>query len=317
MDGLAGDRPDTARPQRAILIFVDGIGWGDEDPARNPLLSYGGELLRLGGEPTSPRPHAASGWARGIDAQLGVPGLPQSATGQTSLFTGRNAQARLGKHLTGFPNDVLRELLREHSLLRLATLQGRRAAFMNAYRPLFFVLSTEQQWRLSASTVANLAAGLPFFTLDDLHAGRAVYQEFTNRELRWRGFTVPEWTPVQAGVRLATAAAPYELALYEYFQTDRAGHAADRARSEAELAGLDAFLAALLREEAARGPHQALVVLSSDHGNIEDLTTPRHTANPVPLLAWGPGARELVEAVERISDVAPALLAAIRKPPAA
>ena len=53
---------------------------------------------------------------------------------------------------------------------------------------------------------------------------------------------------------------------------------------------------------------QVLLVLCSDHGNIEDLSTHTHTRNPVPLVALGPGADEVLQAAEDIADVTPAIL---------
>ncbi|HWU38007.1 MAG TPA: hypothetical protein VN203_10210, partial [Candidatus Acidoferrum sp.] len=51
-----------------------------------------------------------------------------------------------------------------------------------------------------------------------------------------------------------------------------------------------------------------LVVLTSDHGNLEDLSTRRHTQNPVPALFWGAGAKKASDGVRTISDIAPAIL---------
>ncbi len=312
-----------------LLIFVDGLGWGRADPAVNPLAAAGGPLLRLPDRDEAlaadePAPLPGGGLARPIDAVLGVPGVPQSATGQTSLLAGVNAQGAIGKHLTGFPNEALRELLRKGSLLKRARDRGLRAAFLNAYRPRFFDLPAETQWRLSATTVANLAAGLPFFTLEDLEAGRCLYQEFTNVELIERGFAVGERTPAEAGGILAGACRGHDLSLFEYFQTDRAGHSQDPEWAVLEVGKLEEFLAALLEglgllpgEPAGRGedgsgadavPWGGLVLLTSDHGNLEDLSTRRHTTNPVPLLAWGEGARDLLDEVGDIAGVVPALM---------
>ena len=306
-------------PRRILMLFVDGLGWGEPDPARNPCHSYGGQLLSLPAvEDGAARRLAQGAWARPIDAVLGVPGVPQSATGQTTMLSGVNAQERLGKHLTGYPNDALRAILREHSLLKEVVRRGGKAAFLNAYRPIFFTLSKERQWRLSATTVANLAAELPFFRLEDITAGRALYQEFTNHELRARGFDTPLLSPVEAGRRLAGATRPHDLALFEYFQTDRAGHSQDALWARAEIEKLDLFLGSLLRElsaQAGMGTSDTLVVLTSDHGNIEDLGTRRHTLNPVPLLAWGPGAAWLTATVGRLDALQPALLCLLARRP--
>ncbi len=269
-----------------VLIFVDGLGIGDGGPD-DPTRTYGGTLFDWSRTPATWKP---------VDAALGVPGIPQSATGQTSLLTGVNAQRVLGAHATGFPGPTLRDVLREHSLLKTLTDRGLRATFLNAFRPLFWELSEEQRWHMSATTVANLAAGLPFSTLDDLRAERSVYQDFTNRDLRERGFDVPEWTPNHAGRVLASNVGRFDFTLYEYFLTDKAGHTQDRKRCESELAGLDAFVTAYLDE----APEGTLTLLTSDHGNIEDLSTRSHTRNPIPLMTWG-GELPEIEALDGVT----------------
>ena len=306
MDRLNG------KPDHVALIFVDGLGWGGADPALNPCLTYGGDVFRLdGADPggfagADPRPAFGGGWARPIDACLGVDGIPQSATGQTSLFTGVNAQAKVGGHVTGFPSPSLREILLADSIFVKLRDAGRDGIFINAFRPLFFEIPREMQLRLSATTVAHLAADRPFFGIEDIREGRSIYQEFTNRELIERDFDVPEFTPERAGQILAGSVAARDFTLFEYFQTDRAGHSQDRGRIEGELDGLDRFMRKALDELIPRG--DTLVVLTSDHGNIEDIGTRSHTRNPVPLLAWGPGAEELVAGTEAIDGVTPALL---------
>lgn len=290
-----------------ILLFIDGLGWGASDPQTNPQCAYGGEFFAF---PSFPVDDAglciapAGGRAHPIDAVLGVKGVPQSATGQTTLLTGKNAQERLGRHLTGFPNEELRKILLEYSLLRRLTDAGLEARFLNAFRPRFFELPRRKQLQFSATTVANLAGNLPFFTLADVDAGRSVYQEFTNRDLIERGFRIEPMTPAQAGCIVARSSREYDFTLYEYFQTDRAGHRQEMDQCCEQLGRLDAFLAALLEEL----PDDTLVLLTSDHGNLEDLTTRRHTTNPVPLAAWGNGAAEFVAGIHRLDQVAGAVL---------
>jgi hypothetical protein len=304
-----------------VLVFVDGLGWGRVDPAVNPCHADGVRLFALPDavalSPGEVVPLPWGGLARPIDAVLGVAGIPQSATGQTTLLTGVNAQARLGHHLTGFPNAALRALLFEASILKRAGERGLPAAFLNAYRPLFFQLSRERQLCLSATTVANLAAELPFRTLDDLRAGRAVYHDITSDELRQRGFDVPAITPEAAGRLLGREARRHAFTLFEYFRTDQAGHARDAPRARAELVRLEAFLGGLLAElrptgaaagAGANAAPGALVILTSDHGNLEDLSTRSHTRNPVPLMAWGAEAAPLLAAVSDLAAVAPAIL---------
>jgi bisphosphoglycerate-independent phosphoglycerate mutase (AlkP superfamily) len=46
--------------------------------------------------------------------------------------------------------------------------------------------------------------------------------------------------------------------------------------------------------------------LTSDHGNLEDLSTGAHTLNPVATVAWGRGV-EAVAGIGSLLDVAPAV----------
>ncbi len=303
-----------AAPRKIALLFVDGLGWGEPDPATDPCWSYGGERLRW---PTRPPPGepvrvADGGWATPIDACLGIDGLPQSATGQTTLLTGVNAQAVQGRHLSGFPGPTLRPVLLERSVLKQVCDLGRRAVFFNTFRSPFFDLPREKQLRMSATTIANLAADLPFFDVPDMTAGRSLYQDFTGQELIELGFDAPRLTPARAGEVLARNLGDWDFLLYEYFRTDKAGHTGDRAACEQQLAMYDEFLGAVL---AAR-PDDVLVLLCADHGNIEDATVKTHTRNPVPLAAWGPGAREFVAGRTRLDDVTPAIVAALQDHPA-
>ncbi len=316
------------KQSRVVLIFVDGLGIGRDDPATNPLsgTSILGQFLPAawqppadGGrpgvipEPFRREPLPRNGRMRAVDASLGMAGLPQSATGQTTLFTGRNAAQVLGHHHYGFPGPRLRQVLVEGSILRLAVEAGATAAFLNAYRPLFFELGDAVWDRpMSASTWNNKAAGLPFMTLDDLAAERAVYHDFTNRDLVRKGFDVPERRPEEAGRILAGAARHHRLSIYEYFLTDRVGHTGDLDQAQALVRELDRFLASAIEQFDLTDTH---VVLTSDHGNIEDMSTKSHTHNPVPALVWGPEADALIERLGRLEDFAGALLACVTGPP--
>jgi bisphosphoglycerate-independent phosphoglycerate mutase (AlkP superfamily) len=93
--------------------------------------------------------------------------------------------------------------------------------------------------------------------------------------------------------------------MYEHFLTDLAGHAQDMARAVEVAVNLDGLLDALLaRLDLAKH----LVILTSDHGNLEDLSTKRHTANPVPTLLWGTGAPAVAAGIRDLADITPAIL---------
>ena len=285
-----------------LLIFVDGLGVGTRG-RHNPL--------HLLGEAAAPlavfedeQPSLPSGGLLALtDARLGVEGRPQSASGQTTILTGVNVPARLGYHKQGFPNEQMRALLREHSLfLRLKNLGGGPDLFANAYAPQFF--AKRPRW-VAATTVAVEAAGLAFRTFEDLRAGRAVYHDFTNRFLIERGADIPERTPEEAAATLAGLAASHRFTLYEHFIADRAGHDRDERAALDILAGLARFVRAVLSlVDLAR----TTVLLTSDHGNVEDLSTRNHTLNHVPTLAWGRGKETAVRGVRTLADITPTIL---------
>jgi 2,3-bisphosphoglycerate-independent phosphoglycerate mutase len=304
---------------RILFIFLDGVGLapsGPDNPLSQVPMPYLEELL--GGPlvlpPAQGGSEAGSNHAilaynglilRALDACLGVAGLPQSATGQTSLFTGINAPALVGDHFTAFPTQRLRDVIADQSVLKQVADAGGEVLFANAHSERFWELIRKKERRLGASTLTALAAKAPIPTLDDLAEGRAVLWDFTHEiASRHLGYELSVVTPEQAGVRLARLASDYDLVLYESFLTDLAGHR--RIEAEWVLTRLDAFLGAVLTH---RTP-ETTVVLCSDHGNVEDATTKAHTTNPVPLLAVGPAARRF-GAATAITDVAPVIVSCL------
>jgi 2,3-bisphosphoglycerate-independent phosphoglycerate mutase len=295
-----------------LFVFLDGVGLAPPGPD-NPLSQVpmphlhallGGPLVLNGAGQGRSSAHEKV-TLRALDACLGVPGLPQSATGQTALFTGVNAPALVGDHVTAYPTDVLRQVIAEHSVLKQAAGAGRRVLFANAHSERFWQMIREGKMRLGASTLTALAAGAPIPTLEDLVEGRAVLWDITHEiATSHLNYELPLISPEEAGARLARLAAAYDLVLYESFLTDLAGHR--RVEVDWVLPRLDAFLGALL---AHRSPDTTLVVCS-DHGNVEDATTKAHTRNPVPLLVVGPAAGCFATAAA-ITDVAPAILSAL------
>jgi 2,3-bisphosphoglycerate-independent phosphoglycerate mutase len=284
-----------------LLIFVDGLGVGTRG-GHNPLHLLGEEAAPLavfaGEEPTVPY----GGACVCTDPRLGVEGRPQSASGQTTILTGVNAPALLGRHKQGFPNEALRAVLREHSIFRrLAAAGAGPNLFANAYGQSFF--EQRPRW-VSATTIAVEAASLPFRTAADLRAGRAVFHDFTNRLLAARGESVPLRSPEQAASILARLAAEHAFTLYEHYLTDRAGHEQDGEAARRVLKELARFVRAAL-EETDLG--RTTVLLVSDHGNVEDLSVRNHTLNDVPTLVWGPARVTVTARVRTLADIAPTI----------
>jgi hypothetical protein len=278
-----------------LMVFIDGLGMGPPDPRRNPLYAGQSSVLT-----TLIEQHA-----KPVDATLGVPGLPQSATGQTALLTGVNAPEIMGRHIEGFPGPALKKIIRAHNIFRKLMEQGCRCTFANAYY-LEAWTGTQRRKFQSVTTVAALSALGTVRTVEDMLKGRAVYQDLTRHFLKRRGFQGPLTTPEDSARDLISLAGDFDFTLFEYFQTDRCGHKADPERTKHTLCRLDTFLAALLTAVQKTGMQ---LVITSDHGNIEDCTTRAHTANPVPFIALGPGCDALKNRVNALTDFVPALLA--------
>jgi hypothetical protein len=296
-----------------LFVFVDGVGAGARDPDRNPLARA--ELLLSRFEDGSGAPLPRGGRAMLADATLGVSGRPQSATGQTTIFTGENAPALLGRHLLGFPNAPLRDLLRRRSLFRALAEAGRTAAFANAYpvaylRALGLEAEGEPEFELgrrraraSATTVAYAAGGGRFRTWPDVREGRGLTHDITGARARALGVDLPVRAPEEAAAVLLALAAVHDLTVFEFFETDEAGHARSMDRAMDALSRVDRLLRALV---GGLAPDDTLVV-ASDHGNVEDLSSRNHTRARVPVLAFGADA-EAVEGVGDLTHLAPLLI---------
>ncbi|MGQ9585241.1 MAG: metalloenzyme [Anaerolineae bacterium] len=291
-----------------FFVFLDGVGLGPAGE-ENPFWRFPTPRLRrlLGEALVQEGIHQEANlllWP--LDAGLETPGLPQSATGQTSLFTGINAAALVGGHLPAFPSPRLQEVIATHSLLKRAVEQGCRATFANAYSSLYWQRVKTGELRHSASTLSNLAAGLPFRNEADVAQGQALFWDITHTFVRTWLPEVRQWEPEQAAEVLLGLGEQQDLVMFESFLTDLVGHRRLPLADEEVVAILDEFLGTLAE---GLSPGDTLVV-TSDHGNFEDTRTKTHTRNPVPLLAIGANCRAFRN-LESILDVAGAILQAL------
>lgn len=269
-----------------IFIFIDGVGIGqpsgqnpfylDEYPAFQELS--GGNIFQ-GGHVIEKEEHVF----KPIDANLGVEGLPQSGTGQTSLFTGINASKAIGKHFGPFPHSGIKPFLKKESIFHKALELGKKPYFMNAYPPIFFKHAQKRN-RWSCTTLMTKSAGLPLNTTADILEEKALTAEIVQNAWREKlNIEVPKITPSDAAKRLLNIVPEYDLVLYEYYLTDKAGHTQKKEDAIRVLTPLDEFLSVIIDQKR---PEDVLVI-TSDHGNLEDLSTKTHTRNKVPLFVIG------------------------------
>lgn len=202
----------------------------------------------------------------------------------------------------------LRPVVEERNVLRQALEGGNTAAFANAY---------PRGWpgaggsrRLAGPPLAARGAGL--LNRDHVHLARgdAVASEIENEG--WRrhlGFAdLPRVAPREAGATLGRIAAGHRLTLYAHYATDTAGHRGGMPGARAALERVDAFLGGVLDTL----PRHHLLLVASDHGNIEDLEA-GHTLNPALGLAAGPDCVERTRGMESILDVTPRILEWLRE----
>lgn len=288
-----------------VLFFTDGLGIGPADgsnplsriPDIAPLANFTDRDVEipLGGilVPTDPR--------------LGIEGRPQSASGQTTILTGVNVPHRLGYHKQGFPNAEMREILADRSILKqLDELGIGPNVFANAYTPRFF--NEKPRWK-SATTCAVEASTTSFRKIPDLLGKKALFHDFTNGHLQQMGFDVPTFTVEDGAEILSGLAAQNRFTLYEHFITDKIGHDQDAGWAERHLPQL----ASLIRETIARIDLESTTfIITSDHGNIEDLSKRNHTLNDVPTIIWGRKSRETANRINSLADITPAIIGLLK-----
>lgn len=295
---------------RILTLFLDGIGLGEDDPETNPFAAADTPtMFSLSNEARWLATTGLQESARAIfiptDARLGMPGRPQSGTGQASLLTGLNLPKLVGRHYGPKPDAKTREIIAEHSYFRRLTERGKSARLLTAYPPR--LLSDFERGKTLRSSIqqAAFASGLPHFTLADIIHQRALTAEWTTDS--WRNYLklpdLPAYAARDAGRLLARLASQYDFSFHSHWLTDRIGHRGTLKRGVETLERFDAVLRGLLDEWDET---EGLVVITSDHGNMEDLSTRRHTLNNVPTVVIGGRAKAFAEGFTSLTDFVPA-----------
>jgi len=145
-----------------------------------------------------------------------------------------------------------------------------------------------------------LSAGLLIRHEEALSRGNALSSEIVNTP--WRLHLgedrIPEISAMDAGRILARIAGENRLTLFAHYGTDHAGHRDSMDASVKALERVDAFLGGLVPAL----PPGTLLVLVSDHGNIEEIGK-SHTRNPSLALLAGRGASAWRMGLRAITDV--------------
>lgn len=289
------------------FVFIDGLGVGGEDQ-NNPLFvnDYRFFNRMAGGShmtTTAPAILDKNHVFKPIDATLNIGGLPQSGTGQVSLFAGVNASKHIGKHYGPYPHSATREMLAENSIAYRALNRGLSFVFMNAYPPIFFHLSTRRN-RWSTATLMCRQQSIPLHTEEDVRDGTGITAEITQEMWKQRlDIELPLITESIAAERIINAGRTNDIVMYEYYLTDKAGHAMDHIMADNVISRIDRFLSFIVD-----GMHpDDVLLISSDHGNVENLGVKTHTMNDVPLIVYGSGADAFYDTTS-IHEVIPHLM---------
>jgi hypothetical protein len=243
-----------------------------------------------------------------LDATLDVDGLPQSGTGQGTMLTGHNCAALVGRHFGPYPHSSTHDVLDQAGLFRqVQALDLPPPTFANAFPPQYFD-PDRRRWE-SVTTRCVRAAGLSLRNLSSLLANRAVTADLTGRA--WRDhldLPVPQRSEADAARVLVEVTRSHSLTFFEYFLTDKVGHKRVDTPPTILLSALDRFFDILLD---ALDPSQEALLVTSDHGNLEDTSHTQHTRHPVPLLVYGWAAPYFAEA-SSLADVTPRIVDALR-----
>ena len=293
---------------RVLMIFLDGVGLGENDPKTNPFVTANLPTLHslTGGKRwlnTTARYETQRSIFVPTDANLGVGGRPQSATGQATILAGVNVPQRIGEHYGPKPNQAIRDILDEGNLFKDVVQQGKTAALLEAYPPDWHKYINSGKRLPSSYQYAAQTAGIPFYTAEDLKAGRALSGDWTGQSWHTHlGFNdTPVLTPYEAGVKLVELARKFDFAFFPHWITDLIGHRGTLDEAIALLETFDDVLNGVLDNW---NDEEGIVIVTSDHGNIEEIGNRKHTTNPVPTLVIGNARASLQSSEANLSHLA-------------
>ncbi len=302
--------------QHILLLFLDGIGLGDDDPAINPFAAAHTPTLNAlagGYRWLRDTPRVDTGRALFIptDPRLGVSGRPQSATGQATILTGRNVPAAIGEHYGPRPTPEIRAIVAEDNLFKRVLDSGGSAVMVNAYPPRFFQAIARGKRLPSSNQDAALSAGVSLFTDQDMYSGAAMSPDWIGEGWRTElGYTdTPIYGRYEAGVHLAKIAQSHTFSFFEHWITDTIGHRGPLESGVNLLELFDEVMAGLL--DSWDDEHD-LLIITSDHGNLEDLSTRHHTENDVPTVVVGESRHVFADGLCDLTGITPGVLRVLK-----
>lgn len=303
---------------RVLLIFLDGIGLGDDDSDVNPFAVIDAPVLHslAGGHRwLRSTPHIITERAAFLptDTRLGVSGRPQSASGQASIITGLNVPQMIGEHYGPRPNLPIRELLDRQNIFKSLVGSGKSAALVNPFPPRFHEAIQRGKRLPSSIQQGVLSAGLPLYTEDHYYAGQALSPDWTGEG--WTQFLgyedAPTYTPEAAGRKMVELARQHDFTMFSTWFTDEIGHRGPFEQGVMFMERFDRVMAAALEEW---DDEEGLIIITSDHGNMEVQGDRRHTENPVPTVVIGSAKDTFAEGFADLTHITPGILRVLGVP---
>ncbi len=301
----------TKPPKHIVILFIDGVGFGKKDPEVNPFFCARLPQFRklCGGRIFHQRHRRFSSKEAmliPVDATLGMPGLPQSGTGQTAIFTGTNGAKIFGRHFGPYPPSVLRPVIQSGNIFKRVRDLGGSAVYANAFPKEFLQYASTGTRRLTVSTLSCILSGIPLLTARDLMDNNGISADFIRTQWPELGHPdVRSITAFEAGLHFYRISMCHTLTVFEYWLTDHAGHSRNMKFAVEVLEQLDEFLAGYFEQF---DESQSLFLMISDHGNIEDLSLKSHTRNKVPCILAGREKGTVASQIRNLTDITPALI---------
>lgn len=291
------------------MIFLDGVGIGEANPLTNPFFKYGFNTFS---ELFGSIPHLDNlsiskddKFLFPTDPLMGVPDLPLSGTGQSSIFCGINASRILGNHFGPFPHSSLIPIIREQNIFHAFNRKKMKVTFVNAYPKVFFDYIESGKKRLSVTSLSCQLSKVPLKNATDLRNGKALSAEIDNDGwVNKLGYNLPIIKPETAGKRLLKIVKQNHFTLFEHFHTDHLGHGRNKETIEERLSVLDRFLYYVIKNV----PEKCSLLICSDHGNIENTSIKTHTLNPALTITAGEHAEKLKNRITNLSHIKDAIL---------
>ena len=277
---------------RIAWLMLDGVGLRTtEDFLGNPFYQLELPTLKKLGITTPTVTIQPDLTTKPIDANLDVQGLPQSGTGQTTILTGINASKKIGFHHGPWVSPSLVPILEQNILKQIGDVR-----LANFYPVRYLEALTSRKTKLNAIATSALSAGASLENESGLGISPLLRPLEENSSLA----QIKNWA-------MTFMNSQAKITIFDLWWTDSLGHEMNLTEAQALALRLEQFCKYCLEYQ----DQNTLFLITSDHGNFEDLRVKTHTRNPVPLVAVGQGANHFAQVLSLV-DIAKAVLTVMK-----